>query len=229
MRRQAFSFCCSWYSLRSRGVILAMKASGSSPSPPGLLAPASPSGPPASSPAAPALRNGGASASRGASASGCAALLAAASFASSSASSSCAVLTGGLAFMGLSTASALRRRMDSASGLRLMGSLRSFSISASSASLDSSWALRLSSSPQSVTRTRCEVVPPREPVASALRTTPIPSMTSPNTTCLPSSQGVASVQMKNCEPLVSGPALAMLRVPGTECFSVKFSSANFSP
>ena len=34
---------------------------------------------------------------------------------------------------------------------------------------------------------------------------------------------------KNCEPLVFGPALAMLRMPGPVCFSLKFSSANFSP
>ena len=40
---------------------------------------------------------------------------------------------------------------------------------------------------------------------------------------------VFAVQRKNCEPLVFGPALAMLRTPGPVCLSVKFSSANFSP
>ena len=32
-----------------------------------------------------------------------------------------------------------------------------------------------------------------------------------------------------CEPLVPGPALAIERMPGPVCLSVKFSSANFSP
>jgi hypothetical protein len=35
-----------------------------------------------------------------------------------------------------------------------------------------------------------------------------PSTTLPNTTCRPSSHGVCTVVMKNCEPLVPGPALA---------------------
>ncbi len=37
------------------------------------------------------------------------------------------------------------------------------------------------------------------------------------------------VVMKNCEPLVSFPALAMLRRPFLECLILKFSSGNFSP
>jgi hypothetical protein len=40
---------------------------------------------------------------------------------------------------------------------------------------------------------------------------------------------VLPVVMKNCEPLVFGPAFAMLNKKGTVCFSLKFSSANFSP
>lgn len=40
---------------------------------------------------------------------------------------------------------------------------------------------------------------------------------------------VTTVVMKNWEPLVSGPALAMERRPFLECLSLKFSSANFSP
>lgn len=40
---------------------------------------------------------------------------------------------------------------------------------------------------------------------------------------------VLAVQMKNWEPFVLGPALAMDRMPGPVCFRMKFSSANFSP
>ena len=40
-----------------------------------------------------------------------------------------------------------------------------------------------------------------------------PWMTEPKTTCLPSNHGVGAVQIKNCEPLVPGPALAMDNVP----------------
>lgn len=41
-------------------------------------------------------------------------------------------------------------------------------------------------------------------------------MTSPNTTCLPSSQSVLSHVRKNWEPLVFGPELAMESRPGGE-------------
>ena len=37
---------------------------------------------------------------------------------------------------------------------------------------------------------------------------------------------VLTVQRKNWDPLVLGPALAMDRIPGPVCFSWKFSSAN---
>jgi hypothetical protein len=43
------------------------------------------------------------------------------------------------------------------------------------------------------------------------------------------SQGVDTVQRKNWEPLVLGPALAMDSTPAPVCFSWKFSSGNFSP
>ena len=43
----------------------------------------------------------------------------------------------------------------------------------------------------------------------------------PNTTCLPSSHSVLTVQMKNCDPLVLGPAFAIERIPGPVCFSCK--------
>ena len=41
--------------------------------------------------------------------------------------------------------------------------------------------------------------------------------------------GKGTVVTKNCDPLVLGPAFAMERRPGLECFNLKFSSANFSP
>lgn len=40
---------------------------------------------------------------------------------------------------------------------------------------------------------------------------------------------VFSVQMKNWEPLVLGPALAMDRIPGPVCVKLKFSSSNLLP
>ena len=77
------------------------------------------------------------------------------------------------------------------------------------------------------------------PSISRLFSTFIPFFTSPNTTWWPSSHCVftypllpfimATVVMKNCEPLVSGPALAMDSMPGPVCFSLKFSSGKRSP
>jgi hypothetical protein len=40
---------------------------------------------------------------------------------------------------------------------------------------------------------------------------------------------VMTVVIKNCEPLVSFPALAMDRRPFLVCLSLKFSSGNLSP
>jgi hypothetical protein len=97
------------------------------------------------------------------------------------------------------------------------------------------------------------IAPLLEPVASRDLTTLLDSSsaTSPNTTCLPSSQEVTTVVMKNWEPFlqlginvsvcddrgvqsfsqayVFGPALAMDSRKGRSCFSLKFSSGNFSP
>ena len=42
-------------------------------------------------------------------------------------------------------------------------------------------------------------------------------------------QSVLAVQIKNWEPLVFGPELAMLKMPFPVCFNEKFSSLNFSP
>ncbi len=45
-------------------------------------------------------------------------------------------------------------------------------------------------------------------------TTSMPEVTRPKTVCLPSSHGHASaVTMKNCDPFVFGPELAMARYP----------------
>jgi len=53
-------------------------------------------------------------------------------------------------------------------------------------------------------------------VASIASTASMPAVTWPKTVCLPSSHGAASmVTMKNCEPLVLGPALAIASAPRT--------------
>ena len=70
-----------------------------------------------------------------------------------------------------------------------------------------------SSCPQSAMVTVWLVLPLWLPTRSTRVTTSIPSITRPNTTCLPSSHLVWSVQMKNWEPFVFGPALAMLKIP----------------
>lgn len=60
-------------------------------------------------------------------------------------------------------------------------------------------------------------------------TTLIPSLTRPKIVCLPSRWGVGASVMKNCDPLVLGPELAMLRIPAPVCFKAGWiSSANFS-
>lgn len=56
--------------------------------------------------------------------------------------------------------------------------------------------------------------PQRLTLTSICRTTSIPSVTSPKTTCFPSSQSVLSQVIKNWEPLVLGPELAMDSKPG---------------
>lgn len=58
------------------------------------------------------------------------------------------------------------------------------------------------SSPQSLTTTATFGLPDSEPCASIALTTSDPLFTSPKTVCLPSSQGVGTVVMKNWEPLV---------------------------
>ena len=62
--------------------------------------------------------------------------------------------------------------------------------------------------------TGLDVLPEEEPTASTALTISMPLVTEPKTTCLPSSQSVLAVQMKNCEPLVLGPALACGRDGG---------------
>ena len=56
-----------------------------------------------------------------------------------------------------------------------------------------------------------------------------PYTTFPNTVCLPLSQGQGTNVMKNWEPLVLGPALAIDSSPGTSCFSLKFKSGKVRP
>lgn len=60
----------------------------------------------------------------------------------------------------------------------------------------------------------CPVLEQTTQVGRQLQPLTMPSRTLPNTTCLPSSQAVLTVVMKNWEPLVSLPALAMLTQPG---------------
>jgi hypothetical protein len=55
-----------------------------------------------------------------------------------------------------------------------------------------------------------------------------PSITFPNTTCFPFNHGVSPSVIKNCDPLVLGPALAIEREKGA-CGISKFSSGNFRP
>mmetsp|Transcript_51433 Transcript_51433/g.151596 ORF Transcript_51433/g.151596 Transcript_51433/m.151596 type:complete len:215 (-) Transcript_51433:172-816(-) len=85
------------------------------------------------------------------------------------------------------------------------------------------------SSPQSSIATPTAGVPPSLPQASMRYTTSMPSTTRPKTTCFPSRCGQVFVVMKNCEPLVFLPLLAMLRMPGTVCFRLRFSSAKVWP
>jgi len=60
-------------------------------------------------------------------------------------------------------------------------------------------------------------------------TTSCPSTTSPKIVCLPVSQSVGPTVMKNCEPLVFGPALAMASLPGLSnlCGDPLVSSSNW--
>eukprot|EP00588_Corethron_pennatum_P017790 CAMPEP_0194303162 /NCGR_PEP_ID=MMETSP0171-20130528/1093_1 /TAXON_ID=218684 /ORGANISM="Corethron pennatum, Strain L29A3" /LENGTH=169 /DNA_ID=CAMNT_0039053961 /DNA_START=93 /DNA_END=601 /DNA_ORIENTATION=- len=56
-------------------------------------------------------------------------------------------------------------------------------------------------------------------------------MTSPNTTCFPSNQEVTTVVTKNCDPLVFGPAFAMLKkkrlsVPELKVLILKLRAIN---
>mmetsp|Transcript_15590 Transcript_15590/g.40009 ORF Transcript_15590/g.40009 Transcript_15590/m.40009 type:complete len:257 (+) Transcript_15590:3583-4353(+) len=71
------------------------------------------------------------------------------------------------------------------------------------------------------------------PLASALtaRTTSIPSTTCPNTVYLPSRCGAGLSMMDMCDPLVSGPMLAMDSSPFFSCFSLRppGSSLNVPP
>lgn len=58
------------------------------------------------------------------------------------------------------------------------------------------------------------VFPESEPNASIFLTTSMPSVMDPKTTCFPSNQDVFAVHIKNCDPLVLVPALAIDKIPG---------------
>ena len=62
-------------------------------------------------------------------------------------------------------------------------------------------------------------------VPSIASTVSIPETTRPKTVCLPSSHGASStVTMKNCEPFVFGPALAIASAPRSTLWSLNSSS-----
>lgn len=56
-----------------------------------------------------------------------------------------------------------------------------------------------------------------------------PSSTRPNTTCLLSKKLHLAQVMKNWQPFVSFPLLAIDNKPGESCFKMKFSSGNVPP
>merc|ERR1719152_9148 len=66
-------------------------------------------------------------------------------------------------------------------------------------------------------------------VFSMFCTTSMPCNTRPKTVCLLSSHGHGTVVMKNCEPLVLGPAFAIERVKGLSCFKDLWNSSSNSP
>ena len=61
-------------------------------------------------------------------------------------------------------------------------------------------------------------------------TFPMCALTRPKMVCFPSSHGVGASVMKNCDPLVFGPLLAMDKTPAPVCFSSRvISSSNLPP
>ena len=92
-----------------------------------------------------------------------------------------------------------------------------------------SCAIVYANCPQSATTTFFDVAPLWLPTASIAFTTSMPFVTLPNTQCFPFNHDVSAVHKKNCDPFVFGPALAMDKIPGPVCLSVKFSSSNLFP
>mmetsp|Transcript_46993 Transcript_46993/g.119880 ORF Transcript_46993/g.119880 Transcript_46993/m.119880 type:complete len:228 (+) Transcript_46993:454-1137(+) len=88
-----------------------------------------------------------------------------------------------------------------------------------------------STSPQPDTYTAFLVSPDALPSVSSTRSVRMlsPSIALPNTVCFPLRCGCGRNRMKNCEPLVLGPALAIDRTPPASCLSAKFSSSKTSP
>ena len=66
---------------------------------------------------------------------------------------------------------------------------------------------------------------------ASVRATPIrfttfmPDEMRPKTVCFPSRKGVGANVMKNCEPFVLGPALAIERMPAPVCLSSRLISS----
>jgi len=61
---------------------------------------------------------------------------------------------------------------------------------------------------------------------SIVRTTSAPSTTSPNTVCFPFRWSCLLQVMKNCDPFVLGPALAIDNNIARLCLTIKFSSSD---
>ena len=68
-----------------------------------------------------------------------------------------------------------------------------------------------------------------DPNCSIYLTIFCPSKTFPKTVCFPSNHGHGTKVIKNYDPFVFGPALAMDNKNGSLCLSLKFSSANLFP
>ena len=93
-------------------------------------------------------------------------------------------------------------------------------------------SLPVSFTPQASMRTRCAAAGASLRYVSTFsiaRTTSMPDLTSPKTTCLLSRCGAGPQVMKNWLPFVFGPAFAMLRSPALVCLKWKASSSNLPP
>ena len=81
--------------------------------------------------------------------------------------------------------------------------------------------------PQSIILASLLVFPLPDPILWRASTTSLPYDTFPKTTCLPSNHGQGTNVIKNWDPLVLGPALAIERRYGYVCLILKFSSGTW--